>query len=308
VIYSEWNGFRLSRLMLGTVQFGMPYGVANRTGQPDYETALAIVDAAVTGGVNCFDTAAAYGTSEQVLGQILHDLKIADKAIVVTKVRALSPDELLNPDQGRRAIEQSILESRRRLQLETLPVVLFHREPDARYLEILLELRERGWLKYCGVSCDNRPGFASKMVAEGHATALQIPANILDHRHRRSGVLEDAMSKNVGIFIRSVYLQGLLLLAEDGIPTHLRDIIPARRSLQAIAENAGMSLAELAVKYMLAQPGVTCLLAGVETVAQVHDNLRLFGDASMNSELRAAIDSATFEISERTLTPVLWSS
>ena len=61
---------KLSRLMLGTVQFGQPYGVANRTGQPTATEVREIVAAAIDGGVNCFDTAAAYGTSEQVLGQI----------------------------------------------------------------------------------------------------------------------------------------------------------------------------------------------------------------------------------------------
>lgn len=308
VIYSEWNGIRLSRLMLGTVQFGMPYGVANRTGQPDYNTALAIVDAAFSGGVNCCDTAAAYGTSEAVLGQILHDLRIADQVVVVTKVRALSPEELSNAEQGQRAIEQSVAESRRRLRMERLPVVLFHREADAKYMDTLLELKDRGWLNHCGVSCDNRPGFAAQAVAEGYASALQIPASILDHRHRLSGVFQQAERKNVALFIRSVYLQGLLFLAEESIPEHLRDVLPARRRLQAIAADAQLTLGELAVKYLLEQSGVTCLLAGVETVAQVHDNLRLFSCDSLHDKVRAAIDSIAFEISERTLTPALWSS
>ena len=56
-----------SRLMLGTVQFGLSYGVANRVGQPDYQDVVEIVAAALEGGVNAFDTAAAYGTSEEVL-------------------------------------------------------------------------------------------------------------------------------------------------------------------------------------------------------------------------------------------------
>ena len=60
---------RLSRLTLGTVQLGLPYGIANRAGQPEYGEIRAIVAAAVEGGVNCFDTAAAYGTSEAVLGR-----------------------------------------------------------------------------------------------------------------------------------------------------------------------------------------------------------------------------------------------
>ena len=79
MLTSTWNNEQLSRLMLGTVQFGMPYGVANRTGQPSYPDVVAILAAAVEGGVNCFDTAAAYGTSEDVLGRALRELGIADR-------------------------------------------------------------------------------------------------------------------------------------------------------------------------------------------------------------------------------------
>jgi aryl-alcohol dehydrogenase-like predicted oxidoreductase len=59
-------GYQISPLMLGTVQFGLPYGVANRTGQPAYGEVRAILAAALDGGVTCFDTAATYGASEEV--------------------------------------------------------------------------------------------------------------------------------------------------------------------------------------------------------------------------------------------------
>ena len=158
--------------MLGTVQFGMPYGVANRTGQPTYRDVLAIVAAAVEGGINCFDTAAAYGTSEEVLGRALHELRIADRVVVVTKVRPLRGAELADGVLASRAIEQSVADSRRRLQLDCLPVVLFHREADAAYSEVLDRLQAQGWLRYAGVSCDNRPGPASTFVAAGqHGSA-----------------------------------------------------------------------------------------------------------------------------------------
>ena len=88
-----WKEYHLSRLMLGTVQFGLPYGVANRTGQPSYAEVRAIMTAAIDGGVNCFDTAAAYGGSEEVLGRALQELGAADRVVVVTKVRSLTPAE-----------------------------------------------------------------------------------------------------------------------------------------------------------------------------------------------------------------------
>ncbi len=84
-----WHEWHLSRLMLGTVQFGMPYGVANRTGQPDAARVREILTVAADGGVNCLDTAALYGSSEETLGRALAELGLAGKMTVVTKTVAL---------------------------------------------------------------------------------------------------------------------------------------------------------------------------------------------------------------------------
>lgn len=303
---SNWNGRQLSQLMLGTVQFGMPYGVANQTGQPSYDQVVSIVAAAVEGGVNCFDTAAMYGNSEEVIGRVLRELGIANEVTVVTKVRALDPVERSDAKLASAAIEQSIDQSRKRLQLDCLPVVLFHREPDAAHSDVLCDLRERGWIGALGVSCDNPPGPACKFATSGHFSALQIPSNILDRRHLRSGVFGEAKTHDVALFIRSVYLQGLLLMPEQAIPEGLKDVIPARRKLDAITHDAGLTMSELAVRYMLSQSGVTCVITGVETVEQVKENVAIFERGPLTSDLLAEIDRTTPELSERILTPGLW--
>ncbi|NCC93899.1 MAG: hypothetical protein EOM10_11550, partial [Opitutae bacterium] len=79
--------YHLSRLMLGTVQFGLSYGIANRQGRPSYAVVRDILACAFEGGVNCLDTAAAYGESEELIGRALRELGLADRVIVVTKVR-----------------------------------------------------------------------------------------------------------------------------------------------------------------------------------------------------------------------------
>lgn len=76
----------LSRLTLGTVQFGLPYGVANRAGHPPYETARDILACAIKGGVTCLDPAAGYGGSESILGRALAQLGATEHITVVTKV------------------------------------------------------------------------------------------------------------------------------------------------------------------------------------------------------------------------------
>lgn len=305
MITSKWKDYRLSRLMLGTVQFGMPYGVANRTGQPSYEDVRAIVKAAVDGGVNCFDTAAAYGTSEEVLGRVLHELGIIDRVMVVTKVKALSPDELSDPTLAATAITESVANSRQRLRIDCLPVVLFHREADAAHYGVLETLRQRGWLREIGVSCDSRPGPAAGFVESGHFSALQLPGNVLDPRHQRSGIFQAAASQRMAIFVRSVYLQGLLVMPESEIPPALQEVIPARRQLASLADQAGIKLAELALRYILSQ-AVTCVITGVETVTQVRENLMMFDRGPLPADLLAAISASAVELPELVVTPNLW--
>lgn len=298
----------ISRLTLGTAQFGLPYGVANRTGQPDYATVRAIVATALDGGVNAFDTAAGYGTSEEVLGRVLHELGVADRVVVVTKISPLTPGEIADANAAAEAIAESVETSRRRLRLDCLPVVLFHREADAVHLQELEALKAKGWLRHAGVSCDNRPGPASNFAAIPTVDALQLPANILDRRHVRAGSLAAAAARGVAVFVRGAYLQGLLLMPEHTIPPVLQEVLSVRRALAALADDAGMSMAELCLRYLLGQAGVSSVLTGVETVSQIRENLILVNRGPLPADLMTAIDAAVPELPETILTPSLWPS
>ncbi|WP_373649351.1 aldo/keto reductase [Schlesneria sp. DSM 10557] len=304
---STWKNISLSRLMLGTVQFGLPYGVANRTGQPDYRDVLKILTAAIEGGVNCFDTAAAYGNSEEILGRALRELKVTDRVTVVTKFKPLTPEELADPALARAALEASVESSRQRLQLDCLPIVLFHRETDAVHRPALESLQESGKLRYVGVSCAHFPGPPHSYVESGLMSALQLPANLLDRRHESSGIFRDAAAREVAVFIRSAFLQGLLVMPERDIPAELQAVIPARRRLEQLSRGAGIDLAELALRYLLSQDAVTSVLVGVETVEQVEENLARFERGPLPPDLFNAIQSESFDLPELIVTPGMWS-
>jgi len=304
--FVTWCDRQVSRLMLGTVQFGLPYGIANRTGQPSCQDARAIVRTALDAGVNCFDTAAGYGTSEDVLGRVFQDLGVSDRVLVVTKVRALKEEELKNSELAARAIEDSVAASRRRLRVDCLPVVLFHREADAVHMNVLADLRDRGWLQHCGLSCDSLPGPATEFVAAQNVAALQLPASVLDVRHLCSGTLNTAAQRNVAVFIRSVYLQGLLVMPEDEIPAALRDLIPVRRQLDEIAAGAGISTAELSLRFVLSTRGVTGAVVGVETVSQMKQNLAMIDHGRLDEGILKAVTAAVPELPEALITPRMW--
>jgi aryl-alcohol dehydrogenase-like predicted oxidoreductase len=296
---------QLSRLMLGTVQFGLPYGIANKRGQPTYAEAREILACAHAHGVNCLDTAPLYGTAEEVLGRALAELGIAGKMVVVSKVTHMA-DGIADRRAIDAIVEESVIGSLKRLRLEALPFCLFHREENLAYVESLLRLRERGLVRHIGASVATPQGAASVVDSE-HAEAMQVPANLLDHRFLRSGLLQRADGRGTVTFVRSVFLQGLLLLPEDEVLPELADVIPIRRKLADLAKQAGLDLPEMAIRYALSLPGATCALTGVETLEQLQQNIALFERGPLPSGLVDAIERAVPDLPDRILMPNLWS-
>lgn len=303
-VWEDSSGFRGSRLTLGTVQFGLPYGIANRTGKPCYKTARDILVCAFEGGIDSLDTAAAYGSSESVLGKALKELGIGRDVVVATKVPALPPDI----GSGRSAaafIERSVATSSRRLQLDVLPICLFHKARDAVHMEVLADLRDKGRIGRIGISVDE-PQQAAACLKDRELQAVQLPLNVLDKRMDRTGVLSGLQRRRVWVFARSAYLQGLLLLPEQEVQPQLREVLPARRALDRLAARAGMNLRELALRYSLSRPEVASVVVGVETVAQMRDNLAVLGRGPLPSDVLAGIGAAVPDLPERLVRPSLW--
>jgi len=299
----QFAGLTLSRLMIGTVQFGMDYGIANKTGQPSYRDVCDILSAAYAGGVNCLDTAAMYGTSEEVLGKALEELGIASKMVIVTKTAALPPGA--EPAEASALIEQSVTQSLKRLRLDTLPVCLIHHEEDFRYFDVLLKLKQRGLVRYAGSSVMT-PGVTKGIVNSGLIDALQVPTSLLDRRYVNAGIFHDSHARGLGLFVRSMYLQGLILLPDQDIAPGLAAVVPVLQRLRALAAQAGMTLAELAARYILGLEGVCCGVVGVETVEQMRQNVAIFNKGPLDSSLMKAIIAAVPDLPDAIVMPNKW--
>lgn len=295
---------QLSQLMLGTVQFGLKYGIANKSGQPSYEESRDIIAAAYEGGVNCLDTAAGYGSSEEVVGQVLEELGLSDKFVVVTKIMSL-PDDLPS-NRVDDFVERSVLNSLHRLRLKVLPICLFHKEGDFRYMESLIKIKDKGLAQHIGVS-GNNPAQAIEIVTSGQAEAVQLPANLLDHRFTTTGVFEAAKERGVSTFVRSVFLQGLLMMRDEDVIPELSPVLPTLRQLRHIAQQADLTMQELAVRYVLGIEGVTCILTGVESIEQARQNIRLFDSGPLPPDLMRAVTDAVPELPENIIKPYMWS-
>lgn len=298
-----FSGYNLSQFTLGTVQFGQSYGIANKTGRPSFEAVCKILEQALAGGVNCLDTAASYGESEEVIGKALEELDIAGQMVVVTKVAAMDDD--LQPARADYLVEQSVVSSLQRLRLDVLPLCLFHAEHNAVYADSLLKMKEKGLVEHVGISV-NSPEWALKAVRSGTFEAMQIPTSLLDLRYHRQGVFIEAKRRGMALFVRSVFLQGLVFLPEPEIPAQLAPVIEVRRRLEKIAAGAGMGLADLAVRFVMGLEGADCLVMGLETLEQLQANLKVFAQGPLGPELMRAVMDAVPQLPDNVIVPFLW--
>ena len=301
--YRQFADLKLSRLMIGTVQFGMDYRIANKTGQPTLKDVCDILTCAYEGGVTALDTARMYGTSEDVIGEALAELHLADKMTIVTKTTHMGDG--LDAAAADRMLEESIGQSLKRLRLDSLPLVLIHHEEDFRYFDSLVKLKQKGLVRHVGSSVMT-PVATKGIVSSGLVEAVQVPTSILDRRYVKAGIFHDCKQRGLGLFVRSIYLQGLVLMPDAEIAPGLGQVLPVLQSLRKLAADAGMSLAELAVRYVLSLEGVTCGVVGVETVQQMKDNVAIFNKGPLDAGMMKAILAAVPELPETILMPNKW--
>ena len=277
-----------SRLLLGTVQFGLNYGIANTHGKPSFDTVKAILKVALDKGITSLDTAAAYGDSEEVLGRALAELGIAERMTVVSKVPPL-------PETGDPLafITESVANSLKRLKLSVLPLVLFHNEKDWRYHEELSSLVDKGMIAAAGVSLDSLECAATA----DEAPYVQLPCNVFDHRF-------DEKIKNHAeghIFIRSVYLQGMAVMPKEKIP------FPELLNFRERLESFGLPMQELCMRYLLSFAGNVSVLTGVDTPEQLLENCRMAEKGPLTPDLFKAVSETVPLLSEQLIRPKMWN-
>jgi spore coat polysaccharide biosynthesis protein SpsF len=271
-------------LVLGTAQLGSPYGAANSTGLPPEDIAIALIRAAVRGGVSAIDTARAYGDSERRIGLALAEPGLPEVA-VTTK---LDPLNEVQPDapteRAVRAVHESLAASREALRRDRLDTLLLHRAAHrtdwgGAIWDLLRAERETGRIGQLGVSVQS-PREALAALADTDVQNVQLPYNLLDWRWDESGVINALRRRSeVTVHARSVLLQGLL----TGSTQARWPVIPGVAGPDLIAlltqlalDRDRISLVDLCVAFARAGGWIDGIVIGMETTEQLLANLDLF--------------------------------
>lgn len=260
------------QLCLGTVQFGLPYGITNQFGQVPEVEVRRILELAASSGISLLDTAQAYGAAETVLG---HCWPTDAPRRLISKLSAGAP---------RQSWEKNLITSLQRLQTLKLDGFLLHRASDllapdgAALLDWLEGLRDRGLVERIGVSIYDASELEGLPLAR--LQLVQLPLSIYDQRLIRDGTVERLQDLGIAVHVRSVLLQGLLLQSSHEWPDHLSTSFREHhaRWLEHLHQEGLCPLAG-ALGFVRACEGVEGVLVGVVSAQELAQVLQVWSQA-----------------------------
>jgi aryl-alcohol dehydrogenase-like predicted oxidoreductase len=261
-------------LILGTAQFGLDYGISNNQGQVTIEAAKAIMDFAFAQGIHMLDTAIAYGDCEQRLGRIgVKDWKVVSKLPEI-------PSDCKDID---RFVFTSIFESLHRLKIDRLYGLLLHRphqlnstNGDILY-KSLLQLKCEGVITKIGVSI-YEPLEVLNFIDRYPIDLIQSPFSVLDNRLVDTGGIALFKSRGIEVHVRSIFLQGLLLMSNHQRPIQFNRWRSVWDTWHKWLIECGLSPLEACLRHVLKQSQVDGVVVGVTTLEQLQSILQISAD------------------------------
>jgi aryl-alcohol dehydrogenase-like predicted oxidoreductase len=285
------TGLQVSEVSLGTVEIGMPYGIAEngKVSASDEVQAVRLLNYALDRGINFIDTARAYGESEAIIGRALRSRR--REFILASKVLSRGGQDL-TPEQMRELTTASIHESLRLLQTDSIDLMMVHCGateviPHDAIFEVLTGLKHQGCIRTVGASVYG-PEAALAAINHGGYDCLQIAYSILDRRPE-AAVLALAQEKGVGLVARSVLLKGALTDRYHHLPPQLSELTNAVQELEQLARRMSVALPELAYRYVISQRSLQTSLVGTASANELQQVLDFVSRGPLSEEQIAEI-------------------
>ena len=282
----------------------MEYGIANILGQPSMDSIVAIIHTTLKNGITYFDTASSYGKSEELLGNAFNSYPTKGNIRILTK---LPTDYVYHSLQS---LEDVVNLSLSKLQVKTLWCLYTHREsniPDwDEFGYSVKKLKNRGLLKYIGVSVYTVEE-AIRYISNETVDIIQVPTNVLDRRFIDSEFFQKAKIAGKKVFIRSIYLQGLLFLTMEGLKK--KNMVWAWKYLDHLNKflfQNNLGLKQFAIKGIMQKFPEAVLVMGVENQNQLNENIELLKSPEINIDILEKWWLELPEFPETLLNPSLW--
>ncbi|MFT4142876.1 MAG: aldo/keto reductase [Mobilitalea sp.] len=284
-------------IFLGTAQLGMDYGIQGAR-KPTKDKAFALLDYACKNGINTLDTACGYGDAHRLIGDYF--AASSNNMNIISKLPyELEADNLNYYDRIREQMETSLKE----LRVPKIRGLLLHNPKqlyEGKSLEALRNLKELGYCDLIGVSV-YEPEDADYAVKEG-MDIIQLPMNIFDQRF--DSFVEQNNSR-IKIMVRSIFLQGLLLMEMEQVKEKLPIAVAPMQQFNNLCAEHSYSRREVALAYLKEKQGVTSLVVGVDNTEQLEENLKAY-EQKVPVELVEEIAGYFKNLSEDIISPLKW--
>ncbi len=256
----------MSALVLGTAQFGFDYGINNKNGKIAQNEINKILNYAYDDDISILDTASAYGDSESVLGKAIHELNKSFS--VITKYPAKqSGSPLLWIDK-----------SLQQLNLSRVYGYLFHSyetfQAHPEYIEDFIKIKEKGKAQKTGFSL-YYPSEAEYIINNDiPCDIVQIPYNIFDQRF--IPILPVLKSKNIEIYARSVFLQGLFFIPIEDLDIHFSQVKENLKYLHKFVHDNNLNISSACLGYVNANKYIDKIVIGIDSLNNLMTNIDNF--------------------------------
>lgn len=257
------------RLALGTVQFGIPYGIGNTTGKVNINEGKKILEHAWAAGIGTLDTAFSYGESEALLG-----VCGIEQWQVISKIPAIPED----CDQVYDWVHNTVISSLKRLQCDSLYGLLLHRpeqligENGQELYHALLDLKTKGLVRKIGISIYH-PSELIEIIPIFPVDLVQAPFSIIDRRLLTSGWLRKLHMAGIEVHVRSIFLQGLLLMDEKKRPVKFSRWSSLWEDWHKWLREEGLTPLQACLGFALSQTEIDRVVVGVDNVLQLKEIL-----------------------------------
>lgn len=299
------SDYKISKLGLGTVQFGLDYGFTKKKTQDEVNS---ILETAVDNDVTLIDTAREYGDSESKIGNFISEFD--NDFVIATKLRLIDNLNDLGFNTLENSIYSSVNESLDSLSLDKIPILQLHQTDEilfknADFWEVIAQLKEDNLIDLFGVSVYGLE--ETQFILNNFTDSVdffQIPYNIFD---RRFEDMYDILSDNsVGLISRSTFLKGIIPCSLEDVPKELDGIKYFKKELEELANSLDLRVDELANLFVYSNDFINSTIFGVNSSEELEKNIMTLD--KYNDELFENVDFDKLRIYDVNLIdPRLWA-
>ena len=286
-----------NKIILGTVQFGLDYGINNKLGKPNFKQSCEILSKAFDSGITTLDTAEAYGDAHNIIGGF-HNINPSKKFDIITKIPHGS--DLTN-------IYQKVCNYLKDLNVDCIDTLMFHSFDtyikSLNDFKLVSKLIDNNLVNKIGVSVYNNSQI-EKLLDNEKIKVVQLPFNLFDNTNRRGEYIKKLKEAGKITHTRSAFLQGIFFKNPTDSNFIVRKLSNELTFLNQLSDKYNVPIGSFALNYCLSQKDIDQVIIGTDSINQLEQNIESI-KLNLEDSLVDEINSI-FIKNEKFLNPSLW--